>query len=486
MYLIFHQITYLELYLLNFSYNNLSQKIPIQIGRLTQVCLLDLSHNSFRGEIPSEFGNLQNLEALNLSHNSLSGLIPKNIAQLPGLLKIDVSFNNLEGPVPYGKAFQNVTIKQLQGNRDLCGNITGLQPCGSLSEKPVRKKGHKLILLIVLPVLGAVLLSYVVAGVIISSARRKRCRRAKDGNVKDDDLFSRCIFDGKAMYRQILEATEAFNSFFCIGEGGYGRVYRAELESKKIVAVKRLHHLSETADRKAFLNEVNALTEIKHRNIVKLYGFCSTAQHSILVYEYLERGSLAKIFHIDEEAKKLDWKKRVNIIKGVAHALSYMHHDCSPPVVHRDITSNNILLDCDYEAHVSDFGTAKLLKKDSANWSALAGTYGYVAPEFAYTMKVTEKCDVYSFGVLIMEVFKGKHPRDLIPRLQSSAPGDIELEDLLDQRLQYPAQKILEIMTSIIRIARSCLHVDPQSRPTMHFISRSLSVATPFPGDLDK
>ncbi|CDP11203.1 unnamed protein product [Coffea canephora] len=163
-----------------------------------------------------------------------------------------------------------------------------------------------------------------------------------------------------------------------------------------------------------------------------------------------------------------------------------MHHDCSPPVVHRDITSNNILLDCDYEAHVSDFGTAKLLKKDSANWSALAGTYGYVAPEFAYTMKVTEKCDVYSFGVLIMEVFKGKHPRDLIPRLQSSAPGDIELEDLLDQRLQYPAQKILEILMSIIRIARSCLHVDPQSRPTMHFISRSLSVATPFPGDLGK
>lgn len=144
------------------------------------------------------------------------------------------------------------------------------------------------------------------------------------------------------------------------------------------------------------------------------------------------------------------------------------------------------MLDCDCKAHVSDFGIAKFLEKDSSNWSALAGTYGYVAPEFAYTMKVTEKCDVYSFGVLIMEVIKGKHPGDLILHLQSSAPGNVELEDLLDQRLQHPTQKILEILISIIRIARSCLHVDPQSRPTMHFISRSLSVGASFPGDLVK
>ncbi|CDP20009.1 unnamed protein product [Coffea canephora] len=152
-----------------------------------------------------------------------------------------------------------------------------------------------------------------------------------------------------------------------------------------------------------------------------------------------------------------------------------MHHDCSPPIVHRDISSNNILLDPECEAHVSDFGTSKFLRRDSSNWSSLAGTYGYVAPEFAYTMKVNEKCDVYSFGVLTMEVIKGKHPGDLIANLLSSKREEIELKDLLDQRLLYPNQEIEKNLISILKLARECLHVDPQCRPTMLIICRLIS-----------
>ena len=135
----------------------------------------------------------------------------------------------------------------------------------------------------------------------------------------------------------------------------------------------------EIAQQKEFLNEIRALTEIRHRNIVKLHGFCSHSQFSILIYEYLERGSLATILSNDRGAKELDWSKRLNIIKGVALALSYLHHDCSSPIVHRDISSKNILLDSEYEAHVSDFGIAKLLNQDSSNWTSFAGTYGYIA-----------------------------------------------------------------------------------------------------------
>jgi serine/threonine protein kinase len=131
---------------------------------------------------------------------------------------------------------------------------------------------------------------------------------------------------------------------------------------------------------KAFTSEMHSLLGIRHRNIVKLYGFCSHRKHSFLVYEFLERGSLRTILDNEEQAMEMDWMKRINLVRGVANALSYLHHNCSPPIVHRDISSNNILLDSEYEAHVSDFGTARLLLPDSSNWTSLAGTAGYTAP----------------------------------------------------------------------------------------------------------
>lgn len=362
----------------------LSQKIPFQMGMLTQLSILDLRHNFFTRVIPSEFRTLQSLETLNLSHNKLSGFIPESLGKMPSSLRIDVHFNNLGGPTPNGRAFANVTIEQLKGNKYLCGNITGLQACQSQESRrrknKVMEKVQKLVLIIVFSLLGSVVLLVVFIGTLRMYERRKNDKQVEGMDLRNGDMFSILTYDGKAVYKEILKATEEFNETFCIGEGGFGRVYKAMLPPHNRVAIKRLHLQSEMVDHIGFLNEIRVLTTIKHRNIVKLYGFCSNAQHSFLVYEYLQRGSLAKMLSIEEEAKQLDWEKRVNIIKGVAHALSYMHHDCSPPIVHRDICSNNVLLDSEYEARVSDFGTAKLLKKDSSNWSALAGTYGYIAP----------------------------------------------------------------------------------------------------------
>ncbi|CDP20687.1 unnamed protein product [Coffea canephora] len=377
-----------QLHKLDLSSNYLSGEIPREVGKLTSLLKLDLHDNQLTGGIPQELGSLGTLD---LSQNYLSGLIPKALAELPGLLHINLSFNNLEGPIPSGRAFVNLTLEEVKGNKGLCGNITGLRA---------------------------------------------------------------------SLYKEIVRSTEEFSETFCIGKGGCGSVYKAQLLSGEVVAVKRLHNVPNVAKDRSFLNEIRALTEIKHRNIV---------------YEYLERGSSAKILSIEEEAKELDWQKRLNIIKGVAHALSYMHHDCSPPIVHRDISSNNILLDPECEAHVSDFGTSKFLRRDSSNWSSFAGTYGYVAPEFAYTMRVDEKCDVYSFGVLTMEVIKGKHSGDLIANLLSSKLEEIELKDLLDQRLLYPNQQIEKCLISILKLARECLHVDPQCRPSMLIISRLIS-----------
>ncbi|XP_047261121.1 MDIS1-interacting receptor like kinase 2-like [Capsicum annuum] len=229
------------------------------------------------------------------------------------------------------------------------------------------------------------------------------------------------------------------------------------------IAVNRLHSSFEiNTHPKSFVNEVRELTGIKHRNIVNHYGYCSYAQHSFLVYEYAERGSLSSILSNEVESKKLDWLKRVNSIKGVAFALSFMHQDCSPPIVHRDISSGNGLLDSEYEARVSDFGIAKLLTPDSSNFTALAGTYGYVAPELACTMKVTQMCDVYSFGVLALEIIKGKHLDEYITVLANSSTMDHQVQIHLD--FPYPEM-----------LASSYLVETPKSRPTMEFISHKLS-----------
>nr|DAD29319.1 TPA_asm: hypothetical protein HUJ06_030787 [Nelumbo nucifera] len=307
------------------------------------------------------------------------------------------------------------------------------------------------------------------------------------------DLFQIWNYDGKILYHEIIEATEDFSARYCIGMGGSGNVYRAMLSTGQIVAIKKLEHASngygDMIVPKSFRNEIRALTEIRHRNIVKLYGFCSHANCSFFIYEYLERGSLAKVLGSMEHAKELDWSKRINVIRAVANALSYMHHDCLPPIVHQDISSKNILLDLEYEARVSDFGIAKLLKLNSANCTSLAGTHGYIAPELAYTTKVTEKCDVYSFGVLTLEVLMGRHPGDLTFSLfssSSSSPSsvgqNILVKDVLDNRLPPLTPQVADEVVVIVKLAPKCLHQTPQSRPTMQQVSQELlSCKAPSP-----
>ena len=247
----------------------------------------------------------------------------------------------------------------------------------------ILEKGHKIIFFVIFPLLGTLSLVLVFFGIFFFAKRKwQNPHTNRTNNIDKKEVFAISSFDGRAMYQEIIDTTQNFDANFCIGKGGYGIVYKAQLKSGNIVAVKKLQssHDGEIAQQKEFLNEIRALIELRHRNIVKFHGFCSHSQHSFLIYEYLERGSLAAILTNDDGAKDLDWNKRDNIIKGVAQALSYLHHDCSPPIVHRDISSKNVLLDLEYEAHVSDFGTAKLLNQDSSNWTSLAGTYGYVAP----------------------------------------------------------------------------------------------------------
>ena len=199
--------------------------------------------------------------------------------------------------------------------------------------------------------------------------------------TKDVDLFSIWNYDGKIAYEDIIESIADFDIRYCIGIGGYESVYKAQLPSGKKVVLKKLHRLEADDPNfdKSFKNEVRMLTEIRRRNIVKLQGYCLHNRCMFLVYEYMERGNLFCVLSDNVEAIELDWTTRVNIIKSISHALCFMHHECVPVIVHRDITSNNILLNSELEAFVFDFSTARLLDPNSSNQIVVAGTYGYVA-----------------------------------------------------------------------------------------------------------
>ncbi|KAF6151087.1 hypothetical protein GIB67_042422 [Kingdonia uniflora] len=507
----FRNITYLEL-----SINGLSGSIPREIGNMLSLITLDVNGNSFTGTIPTSlgnWGNYHNLSTLKLSGNNISGLIPPVFGESPKLRVLDLSDNQLIGEIPK-ELMKLHTLKNLNLSHNELSVITSsleryhqkLEVCNTWKDNlshnmlsgPIPSSFEKMKSLSSIDVSynqleafqesslnafrnnkGLSALSYFgICWNIFIFCRKERIVKEEKQKVRNDDLFCIWNYDGRIAYDDIIEATGDFYPEYRIGIGGYGSVYKAQLPTGQKVAIKKLHSFEDgmRTGSKVFMDEICALSEIRHHNIVKLYGFYSHARHSFIIYEDLERGSLAKILSHGVEVVKLDWGRRVNLLKGVAHALSYMRHDCSLPIVHRDISSNNIFLDSEYEVRVSDFGTARLLKPDSSNWTELAGTYGYIVPEFAYSMRVTEKCDVYSFGVLTLEVLMGKHPGELISSLTSTSTSQIGqnvlFEDILDRRLPPPTLPVSYELLIIGKLAFACLDASPESRPTMKDVSQ--------------
>ncbi|XP_058751493.1 MDIS1-interacting receptor like kinase 2-like [Vicia villosa] len=473
-----------KLFNLSLSHNKFIGNIPDEFGEFQSLQSLDLSRNILNGTIPPMLGKMKFLETLNISHNNFSGFIPSSFDQMVSLTFVDISYNQLKGPLPNMRAFNNATIEVLRNNTDLCGNVFGLKPCSGYPNH----KTKNLILLIVLPLApGTLMLAFVCFKFSKYLCRMRTTRDNQDGGiiVAPNNVFTIWSFDGKMVYENIIEATEEFHDKYLIGVGTHGSVYKAELHTGQIVAVKKIHLATnrENSNIRCFTSGIQALTEIRHRNIVKLYGFCSHSHVPFLVYEFMEKGSLEKILKDDEQAIEFDWNKRVNVIKDVANALCYMHHDCFPPIVHRDISSKNILMDLEYVARVSDFGTAKLLNPNSANWTSFVGTFGYSAPELAYTMEVNEKCDVYSFGVLALEILHGKQPGDIISNsiqwnnMAGSKLDTMSLMDMLDQRLPRPMNTKAKQLLSVTKTLLSCLDESPRSRPTMEQVSMEISIS---------
>uniref|UniRef100_A0A804J3V2 non-specific serine/threonine protein kinase n=1 Tax=Musa acuminata subsp. malaccensis TaxID=214687 RepID=A0A804J3V2_MUSAM len=437
---------------LKLNNNNFSGTIPLAIGYLVHLQdTFDVSHNSLTGEVPSQLSKLVMLQSLNLSHNSLSGHLPSSLTYMTSLSTVDVSYNELDGPIPDSPAFRRAPAEWFSHNINLCGVVRGLPQCVTLGTptKDDRSKRHKVVVIAIIASVVFFLLLFIFIGAALRFHKRKKQPVPVDDNHIIEGAFSILNFDGRDVYKDIIEATEDFDAKYCIGSGAYGSVYRAELASGELLAVKKIHlpDTERTFDEQPFQNEIETRTQIRHRNIVKLYGFCSSPRHKFL---------------------------------DVARALFYMHHDCTPPIVHRDITSNNILLDSEFNACVSDFGIARLLKPDSSNWTMLAGTRGYLAPELAYTMRVTTKCDVYSFGVVTLELLVGAYGDELISILSSPSGNNVFVKDALDQRLSLPVARVADEVIAVLTAALSCANNSPESRPTMKQVYENIgSVKTP-------
>ncbi|KAM1402044.1 hypothetical protein ACFX2I_010838 [Malus domestica] len=480
-----------KLQLLLLSRNFLTGSIPARIGYLSALTSIDLSHNSLRGKVPSELGSLRNsLEYLDLRHNKLTGTIPPSFNLLHRVRQLNLSYNSLKGHIPTDLQLLFPPDAFVGGNNDLCGDPIGLPSC-SLTRSS--SKNLELVKILV----PGILLAFLILGYFVFPRCLLLWKNKSSGVTKNGDLFSIWNFDGKIAYKDITKATEDFDMKYCIGSGAYGRVYRAQLPSGKVVALKKLHHweAEEPVLFKSFKNEARMLSKIRHRNIVKLHGFCLHRRCMFLVYEYKERGSLFSVLGNDVEAAVLDWTKRLHIIEGVAHALSYMHHNCTLPIIHRSVSSSNILLNSDMVASLSDFGTARLLYPHLRNRTVLAGTPGYIAPELAHTFAVTEKCDVYGFGVLTLEIIMGRYPGELLSLISASSSQSskspsllqITLEDVLDPRLSPPSNRqTASGVVLVTTLALACLRTKPKSRPAMEQVTKELLVRRPqLPKPLD-
>ncbi|XP_027931851.1 probable LRR receptor-like serine/threonine-protein kinase RFK1 isoform X2 [Vigna unguiculata] len=353
-----------------------------------------------------------------------------------------------------------------------------------ISDSRVCSTGKKKVAvsIIIAIVAGAVCLVLFISGLIWWKWKSfVRGKRRQKEDAKDGDMQS-----GNFSLENIRAATNDFSSANKIGEGGFGPVYKGQLVDGTFIAVKQLSSKSRQGNRE-FINEIGLISCVQHPNLVKLHGYCAEGEQLLLVYEYMENNSLARaLFGSENQQLKLDWPTRFRICIGIAKGLAFLHDESRFKIVHRDIKASNVLLDADLNPKISDFGLARLDETEKTHISTrVAGTIGYMAPEYALWGYLTYKADVYSFGVVVLEIVSGKSNNNYLPDDGSACLLDWacklnqakKLEGLVDERLE---QELNETeVEKVVRIALLCTNASVSLRPTMS------EVVKMFEGELD-
>ncbi|CAM8949305.1 unnamed protein product [Rhodiola kirilowii] len=446
----------IHLSFLDISENKYSGEIPKELGKCSMLENLYMRGNMFTGRIPLSLSSLEGVQFVDFSRNNLSGSIPLQFQDLSHLQIFNVSFNQLEGDVPRNGVFSNVSAVSLQGNKKLCGGIPAL-----LLPKCSNRDGKHFspTIIIVVTVCSILFLGFVAALVFWSRKRSSIVKLTSYSSMKEGYL--------RLSYNDLLVATDQFASSNLIGVGSFGSVYKGILnEGEKLIAVKVMD-LTKHGAVKSFWRECKALSKIRHKNLLKIISCCSSLDFRgndfmALVYELMPNGNLDSWLH---ESTSLKLEQRLDIAIDIASALDYLHNQCVPQIAHCDLKPSNVLLDGDMVAHVGDFGLAKLLRgpgdtevgKEGSSTFVVKGTVGYIPPEYGMGGNVSRQGDMYSYGILLLEMITRKKPIDEIFKdglnlhnFCKLALSESTITDVLDPCL----------LTELYAIANSQMHDD--------------------------
>ena len=500
------QVGSLPLYNLNVSNNLLNGSIPKTFSNASMLITLDMANNDLSGTLPPELGNLYSLTVLNVSYNpKLSGSIPSNgqittLGWQPFIGDVNLCFNDTN-PL-YTAALANMTRTATKFNMPkLCSQILGGMNSLCGKKRPNRRKkilkGLKITLISsVCTITALLLLSSLYC--IVSKRRRKRVVEAEDSIAKGYDYASKTSSEiavpwfgmsclETLTYSHLVQATENFSDRNILGDGGFGVVYKANLANGATVAIKKLTPNGAQGARE-FQAEMETLGMIHHESLVSLLGYCCKNEEMMLVYEYFLNGSLDDWLYESDDAKasKLGFPLRLRIALETARGLAFLHHECAHLIIHRDIKSSNILLDERFHAVLTDFGMARIMDTDCTHVSTVvAGTPGYVPPEYSQTWRATTKGDVYSFGVVLLELLSGKRPTG--PHFSGRCGSNlVEMatilvangtpNDICDANLIKSGDE--GHISAFLALAMRCTAHSPSSRPTMVEVVTTLEAIT--------